>query len=271
MAADAARFVRLAVAVVCAAAAACAPSTELTLPTGTAVPSADAVPLYERAAAGCRAIDAATAEVSVSGRLGRERVRGRLLVGLDRDGRLRVEALAPFGEPVFVLAAEGGTATLLLPRQRRVLSGAPTADVLDALAGLRLDAPELHALLLGCLASGEAHDGEGIGRFASVRLGAGARAFVTGPADAPRVVSGEIAAPGAPLLVGYDDFAADGRPARVRIVRRTAPAGVDLVLRLAQVETGVPLDAAAVTVRVPDDAQPITLEELRRSSPLAAR
>lgn len=255
----------------CAGAMACAPRSDIVLPGGTPVASADAVPAYEQAAASCRGVDVATAEMAVSGRLGRERVRGRLLLGVDREGRLRVEALAPFGEPVFVLVAEAGRATLLLPRRRQVLSDAPAVDVLDALAGLRVEPSALRALLMGCLADGAPVEGSAIGRFWAVRLGEGARAFVGNADGATRVVSGEIAAPGAPLLVGYDQFAPDGRPRRVRVQRRTSPHAVDLVLTMSQVETGVPLGENALKVRVGPDAAPITLDELRWSSPLAAR
>lgn len=265
------RTARWAIALACASLAACAPKAEIVWPSGAPVPSAGAVPAFERAARACRAVESATAEVSVSGRLGRERVRGRLLLGADRDGRLRVEALAPFGEPVFVLVAEHGRATLLLPREGRVLRDAPAGEVLDALAGLRIEPADLHALLAGCIVTGAPGEGAAVGGYALVSLDGRARVAVREGQGEPRIVSGEIAAPGAPLRVGYAEFGADGRPRLVRIQRAVAPSVVDLQFRLSHVETGVPLAADAVTVRVPPDASPMTLDDLRRSSPLAAR
>jgi hypothetical protein len=44
--------------------------------------------------------------------------------GFERPGSLRLEGVAPFGSPAFILAARAGRATLLLPRDNRVLSGA---------------------------------------------------------------------------------------------------------------------------------------------------
>jgi hypothetical protein len=129
----------------------------------------------------------------------------------------------------------------------------------------------MRALLMGCVGDGPPGDGATVGDFSVVRLGDDARAFVGRDGGMPRVVSGEIAAPGAPLLVGYGAFAADGRPRRVRLQRRTSPQEVDLVLTLSHVETGVPLGEDAVKVRVTDDVTPISLDDLRRSSPLAAR
>lgn len=258
--------VRCALAFAAATLAACAPKAEIAWPTGAPVPSAESVAEFDRAAGACRAVESATAEVAVSGRLGRERVRGRLLLGADRAGRLRVEALAPFGEPVFVLSAKEGRATLLLPRQGRVLLDAPAGEVLDALAGLRVEPADLHAMLAGCVAAGEPREGTAIGPYSLVRLDDRARAAVLDS----RIVSGEISSPGAPLRVGYAEFGADGRPRLLRI-RRGAPTTVDLQLRLSGVEVGVPLDARALAVTVPADVRSMTLDELRRASPLAAR
>ena len=64
-------------------------------------------------------------EMSVSGSIAGGRVRGRLLAGLTRAGAVRLEAVAPVGQPVFILTNGVGSvpagATLLLPRDNRVL------------------------------------------------------------------------------------------------------------------------------------------------------
>lgn len=265
------RASRLAVALACAALAACAPKADIAWPQGPLTPSASAIAAFDRAAAPCRAAASLSAEVSVSGRLGREKVRGRLLVGVDASGRLRVEALAPFGAPVFVLAAAGGRATLLLPREGRVVRDAPAGEVLDALAGLRVGAADLRALLAGCVAAGDAAEGFTVGASSVVVLDGRARAALRDQAGDPLIVAGEIDAPGAVLRVGYAEFAGDGRPRAIRVQRALSPAAVDLHLRLSQVDAAAPLGADLAEVRVPADARPMTLDELRRSSPLAAR
>jgi hypothetical protein len=63
-------------------------------------------------------------------------MRGRVLAGVV-PGALRLEGVAPFGGPVFILVADGVHGTLLLPRDR-VLQDAAAEDILDALVGIRL-------------------------------------------------------------------------------------------------------------------------------------
>jgi hypothetical protein len=64
---------------------------------------------------------------------------------------LRLEGVAPFGTPVFILVADGSRGTLLLSRDRRVVRDADVADILDALIGLRLGPDDLRAVLSGCV------------------------------------------------------------------------------------------------------------------------
>ena len=62
------------------------------------------------------------AELGLSGRAAGQRMRGRVLAGLV-PGALRLEGVAPFGAPVFILVADGTRGTLLLSRERRVVAG----------------------------------------------------------------------------------------------------------------------------------------------------
>ena len=59
-----------------------------------------------------------TADLRLSGRIDGERVRGTLQVGVTRDA-MRLEGLAPFGAPVFVLAAQPGAARCCCCHARR--------------------------------------------------------------------------------------------------------------------------------------------------------
>ena len=62
-------------------------------------------------------VGAIEGELSLSGRAGGERVRGRILTGLEAGGAVRLEAVAPFGAPFFILAGRSERATLVLPRE----------------------------------------------------------------------------------------------------------------------------------------------------------
>ena len=72
-----------------------------------------------------------------------------LATAADLGGRL--EAVAPFGSPLFILVADGQRGTLLLLRDRRVLADAPPDDILNALLGVRLAPDDLRAMLSGCV------------------------------------------------------------------------------------------------------------------------
>ena len=253
-----------------AVAAACGAPSRVVLPDGPGTPLADPATLLEAATVTCRAVDTITAEAAMSGRVGGERVRGRLLLGVDRLGRLRLEAVAPFGAPLLVLAASGRGTTLVLPRDGRVLEGAALADVLDALVGLRLGGVDLHDVLTGCPPGGARAAGgrRYPGRVNAIDLDAGGTVWVREEPTGARLVVREAGG----LTVEYADFAL-GLAARLTIIAagRGGLAASELVLRLSQVERGVPLDDRAFEVEVPAGSTPLTLDELRQSGPLSGR
>src|SRR5687768_4941678 len=72
------------------------------LPSGVGVPAADAADALAQATAACRGIRTLTAEIALSGTAGGRRVRGRLSAGVAAPASVRLEAVAPFGPPVFV-------------------------------------------------------------------------------------------------------------------------------------------------------------------------
>ena len=104
--------------------------------------------MSRRAAASARC----TAELALSGRAGDQRLRGRVIAGFERPASMRLEGVAPFGPPAFILVARPGAAVLLLPRDERVLRQrrAPR-DVLGALTGVSLAPADLLAVLTGCV------------------------------------------------------------------------------------------------------------------------
>jgi outer membrane biogenesis lipoprotein LolB len=245
--------------------AACAPKT-LKLPDGPSTPLDDPSAIVQEAFGHCGALRSLTLEIGLSGKVGTIRLRGRLQAGFRAPDAIRLEAVAPFGAPFFILAGSDGKATLLLPRDDRVLTDAKPAAVIDALAGLDLSPADLRAWLAGC--PGPAIDVKGArayGRqWAAIDTADGRVAWVR------RMDRWRLAAATADRLsIEFADHVGT-QPQRVRIrtdAIASAPA-VDARLALSQVETNVELSAAAFTVNVPQKAVPITLEELRASGPL---
>jgi hypothetical protein len=229
---------------------------------------ADVAERFEQASAACRAVRSLSAEIALSGRARGGRVRGRVFAGTDASGRARLEAVAPFGAPVFVLAARDGEATVILPRDHQVVRHAPVEDVLDALAGLPLTAEDLHAVLAGCAAAPARPTGGrsyGAGWLA-VDLSGGATVWLRDRQGQPTVVAGERGG----LVVEYGEVVPP-LPRRVRLFRAGGPGGtpMDLVLRLSQVEVNAVLPAAAFEVSVPPGTGEMSLDELRRYGVLA--
>ncbi len=245
-----------------AVAAACAPRPgTVRLPSGPATASSDAIARYDEATRRCRGIDEVSAEVALSGRVSGRRVRARLLVGLARPDGVRVEALAPFGAPVFVLTGRDGDATLLMPRENRVVSDVPAEAILDALAGLAFSPADLLALVSGCLsASGDPSAPLAFGAaWRQVTLGDG-EAWVRLDEGPARLVAGRQG----DYAVEYSEFVSD-LPRRVRIsTPRDRRSGVDLALDIRQIDVAPGLDARAFEAMIPAGVVPMTLDELRR-------
>lgn len=269
----------VAAVIVAVAASACA-SAVLRPPRGPWAPDPAGAPAFEAAAAACLGARTMTAEIAISGRAGASRLRGRVLAGFERPGRIRLEGVAPFGAPVFILAGRDNRATLLLPRDRRVLADAAVDDVLEALTGIRRGADDLAAMLGGCLVSRPVagaiqRNPQG---WWSVAIGDGLSAFLRRDGAAWRLVAGERVADGTGArswVVHYGEFVS-AFPSLVRLQEGAAPedagrARIDLTLRVSQRDVNVPVDASAFDVKVPPDAAPIGLDELRQMGPLAER
>lgn len=266
-----------AAAVLLAALAASCGARLMKLPTGPGTPISeqDANATLVDATAGCSGIRALTAEVGVSGSAGGHRLRGRLLAGVDMPESARLEAVAPFGQPLFIFATTGGDATLLLPRDRRVLTHARPQEVLEAVTGVPLGAADLYTTLTGCpqaysFAQGVAYGDDwrvirasgGLWKTLYVRRQAAGQ-----PWRLAAVLRDDVS-----WRVEYLDYE-DARPRSIRLTGRgsqsTGSADFNLTLTLSQIETKVSLPPEAFTIQIPADAEPITLEELRRSGPLA--
>lgn len=235
----------------------------LKLPTGPGEPLPRFDSVFAEATANCRDVRTMTAEIGLAGRVGRGRFRGRAIIGLAQPGSLRLEAVAPFGAPFFVLVATPKGATLLLPREERVINDTPASAILKTLTGVAMDPGDVLALLSGCVVPNPVPTGgRSYGsKWMVVDLEGGATVFLQSSSGSPRVV----AARREDLTAQYGLFDTPvARRIHVRVGNAASSEGVaDLVATLSQVETNVSIDPAAFTVRVPDTATSITLDELR--------
>lgn len=212
--------------------------------------------------------------MSLSGRAGGERVRGRVLTGLEAGGAVRLEAVAPFGAPFFILAGRAEKATLVLPRERRVLKETGVSDVLERLTGLALGADDLRLIVSGCLVD-RATPSEGRqwpGGWRAVTIAPERIAYLRTQNGQPVLVAADYG----PWHVEYSAHAA-GFPRVVRVRRALGPrrlgegGAIDITARIEQLEINTQINPRAWVVDVPSDADPMTLDELRAIAPLAEK
>ena len=135
-------------------ASACA-GRRVPLPADPGSPLVDLVGAYARVADICQGTRTMTAELALSGRVGQQRIRGRVLAGFAQPDAMRLEGLAPFGAPAFILVSRGGNATLVLPREEAVLRSARPEQVLEALTGVALAPQDLFTVLSGCVTAAD--------------------------------------------------------------------------------------------------------------------
>ena len=233
----------------------------VTLPGGTGIPAPDFAPAYAEARTACDSVRTMQAELGLSGRAAGQRMRGRVLAGLVPQA-LRLEGLAPFGAPVFILVADGARGTLLLSRERRVVQDEAPEEILNALVGIRLGPDDLRAMLSGCVrAAGESATARAYSAdWLAVDLAAGGTVYLRRIENAWRIVAGRYGG----LEIDYPAFQG-ARPSQA-VLRGP---DLDLALTLSQVEVNgeLPRDQL-VAVKIPDGVAPLSLEQLRKAGPL---
>jgi outer membrane lipoprotein-sorting protein len=252
--------------------AACAKS-HVALPTDTGVPLPDFKTIHMQLSAACTGVRTLTVEIGMSGRAGRQKLRGRVVAGFARPASMRLEGVAPFGPPAFILVARGQNATLLLPRDEpRVVRGAPPEDILGALTGVALGPADLQAILTGCVvpAPQPTDSRRHANGWASIDLSGGTTLYLA-PAGSGGTSSGPPwqlrAATRAGWQIEYPSWSGSF-PQIVRLQSTQPGVNVDLTATLSQVETNKDLEDAAFNVTVPTEADPITIDELRDAGPL---
>ena len=207
-----------------------------------------------------------TAELSLSGRAGDERLRGPVHAGFARPSSMRLEAVAA-GQLIFILAAPDENATLLLARESRVLRNQRPEEILGALIGVNLAPADLQAILTGCVVpdgrptAGRIH----ANGWASIDLDGGATMYLQRAGAGWQVRAARRGGWRIEYTMGEGTF-----PAAVRLLSEE-PARVDLTAAISQLETNLDLEPSAFMVNIPPGAVPLTLDELRNSGPLRGR
>jgi len=260
-------FSRAAVVAATLVGVSCAPRL-MKLPTGAGQPASDAQAALAEATTACSGVTALSAEIGVSGSVGSQGLRGRLLVGVAAPASARLEAVAPFGQPIFIFVARGDEATLLLPRDERVLEHGKPAAVLEAVAGVPLDAPGLRDSLTGCAKAGQNAMARAFGdKWRSISDGTTEIYLQRDAAASPWRVAAVVH-----LTSGRPDWRREyrdvqrGMPRSVRLASADR-SRFDLRLALSQVDLNPALGAEVFQVQIPPSAQPISLDELRRARP----
>jgi outer membrane biogenesis lipoprotein LolB len=242
---------------------ACAPR-RISLPTDPGAPFPDYAAVLTEVTSACRGVRTLTAELGLRGRIGDQRLSGRVIAGFERPASMRLEGVAPIGQPAFILAARDATAVLLLPRDSRVIRGQKAEEILGALIGVSLAPADLQAILTGCVVPSPAPESGRLNanNWATIEISGGGRMYLR------RTSRWELRAA---QRDGWQIEYAMGQgrfPQSVRLVSDTQSIRVDLTASLSQIEANVDLDPAAFTVDVPASASPMSLDELRDSGPL---
>jgi outer membrane biogenesis lipoprotein LolB len=232
-------------------------------PTGPTVPFPGAAAAWRQATHACAGALTYAAAMGVHGRAGDQRLSGTIVGLVTAADQIRLEYHAPIGPPGFVLGGDAAQATLVLPRDKRVLT-APADQIVEAITGLRLGPRALLAILSGCVSQRrDLVDAARYGDQPEVRT-ADARVFLRSRDDHWEVMAGVVNG----LILQYDRF--EGAwPSQVRI--RTEPGrapAVSLTVDLSQINVNVPRPPATFGVSVGPDYTPLSLEQLRRAGPL---
>jgi hypothetical protein len=248
-------------------AAGCA-GRRLDLPTDPGTPLPDFANVYAQLTSSCAGINTLTAELSLSGRAGGQNLRGRVIAGFARPASIRLEGVAPFGPPAFILVARDAVGTLLLPRDNRVLQAAPAQDILGALTGVALSPADLQAIVTGCVMPASKATGGRVHRNGLASLDLAGDATLYADREGAQWRLRAATRPG--WEIEYPEWQ-DEFPRTVRL-RSVDPAlGVNITAAMSQIEANVDLSPAAFAVDVPERAIPVTLDELRNSGPIRGK
>jgi hypothetical protein len=239
------------------------------LPAGATVPFPEFATAFAEATADCASVKTLSASINLSGRTGATKISARIDAGFRAPAEVRLEGYPRIsfgGKPFFVLVSSGAGTTLVMPRDGRVLRGAPPGSIVEALAGVALSPADLRAVAAGCgLESGSPVSGRSYPNGWAALDAGDTSVFVRQQAGRWRVAGATRGG----LTVTYPD---PQNAAAARVVLITSAVGgrraADLTLRLSNIEVNPSLGDRVFEEDVPRDASPISLEELRRAGPL---
>ena len=186
---------------------------------------------------------------------------------------MHLQGVAPFGGPVFVLAARGGSAKLLLTREDRIVRNAAPEAILGALTGVALDPADLQAVFTGCVVPAP--------RATGGRLHSGGLASIdvesADQGNQRRTATLYLRRTGSQWQLRaakrdrwqFEYTPGTGPlPQSVRLISTNPDVRVGLTATLSQVETNQGIDPKAFEVEEPKNVTPMTIEELRQAGPL---
>jgi len=244
---------------------ACAPKPPV-LPSGPGTPYPEFAAAYASATTACSGVKTITASMGMSGKAGSMKLRGRIDAGFAAPDRARLEGVPPFGRKVFILVAQDGKGTLVLPRDERVLRDAPPDQIVEALAGVALGPDALRTAISGCGFGAAPDQGRSYPNGWLGVASADGTTYLRPRGDTWEVAAAERG----PVTVIYANYQ-NGRPSAIRL--RSVTAGrvtADITLTLSDVEINTTLEPRVFDIGpdLPQSPVPLTLEELRRAGPL---
>lgn len=185
-----------------------------------------------------------------------QRFSGVLL--LKSPDSLRLEALAPWGQPLLLLTASGGSFTLYQVTENRALVGPASARATERWLGFALEPADLVAILAGRVLpmrepqAGSLQPGEGHGP--SLQLsGAGGIQRIWFDAETLVVREVEWTGERAQLRITYDGGGPVDPPAAVTL--RALDQALVVSIRYRDPEVGIGLPAELFTLILPDHAK----------------
>lgn len=97
------------------------------------------------------AVQTLSGELAIEAWHGDERVRLKQLIAVDGQGRVRIDALSPFGQPLSTLVSDGDRLMIYSLDDKTFRTGAATPENLARLLPVRIEPEALSALLRGAV------------------------------------------------------------------------------------------------------------------------
>lgn len=238
-----------------------------TPPTGPSEPFVDAPAVWTQVTAACRDAQRYVAQLRVHGWAATrdQRMASTIAAAVTSHDDLFLEMQVIMGTTVLQMAGQKGQATVLLPRDERVLR-APTRDIVAALTGLQWGGRELLDVLSGCVATPEGEvTGARIGGLLRVDLSPSSRAWLRQRGGQWQLEAAQIG----DWTVQYA-FYESRWPTDVRVTS-TGATPLDLRFTVSQINVNIDLPPSTFTLNVPERFISMTIDELRSIGPLRER